>query len=157
MDNVSRVKNYKSLSKVEEAFRCYKTIDLNVRPIYHYKSRRVKGHIFLCMLAYYIEWHLKEKLKPMLFEDEELVEISEENLNMIRSESGKKKDKRKRNKEGEKIHSFRTLLSDLGTITLNKIRVNFQGKKIEFEKITKPTLLQEKMLKLLEVSLNCTQ
>ena len=63
MDSKSTLKNYKSLSKVEEAYRCYKTIALNVRPIYHYKDERVKAHIFLCMLAYYVEWHMKEKLK----------------------------------------------------------------------------------------------
>ncbi len=157
MDGKSAVKNYKSLSKVEEAFRCYKTIDLNVRPIYHYKDERVKAHIFLCMLAYYVEWHMKEKLKSMLFEDEELVEISEEQLNFIRSESGKEKDRKKRNKENDKVHSFRTLLEDLGTITLNKIRLNLNGEKIEFEKVTKPTVLQEKILKLLGISAYCTQ
>ncbi len=157
MDSLSTVKNYKSLSKVEEAFRCYKTIDLNVRPIYHWKSDRVKGHIFLCMLAYYVEWHMKEKLKSMLFEDEELGFISEENLNFVTSESAKEKKKKKKNKENNKIHSFRTLLSDLGTITLNKIRVNLNGKEIEFNKVTKPTLLQEKILKLLDIYLYCTQ
>ena len=157
MDSKSTLKNYKSLSKVEEAFRCYKTIDLNVRPIYHYKDERVKAHIFLCMLAYYVEWHMKEKLKSMLFEDEELVEINEEQLNFSRSESGKEKDRKKRNKENDVVHSFRTLLEDLGTITLNKIRVILNGEKIEFEKVTKPTLLQEKILKLLGVSLYCTQ
>lgn len=157
MDSLSTVKNYKSLSKVEEAFRCYKTIDLNVRPIYHWKSERVKGHIFLCMLAYYVEWHMKEKLKSMLFEDEELEVISEENLNFVVSESAKEKKKKKRNKENNKIHSFRTLLSDLGTITLNKIRVNLNGQEIEFDKVTKPTVLQEKILKLLGISLYCTQ
>ena len=157
MDSISTVKNYKSLSKVECAFRCYKTIDLNVRPIYHWKSERVKGHIFLCMLAYYVEWHMKEKLKLMLFEDEELEVISEENLNFVVSESAKEKKKKKRNKENNKIHSFRTLLSDLGTITLNKIRVNLNGQQIEFDKVTKPTALQEKILKLLGISLYCTQ
>ena len=93
----------------------------------------------------------------MLFEDEELVEINEEQLNFSRSESGKEKDRKKRNKENDVVHSFRTLLEDLGTITLNKIRVILNGEKIEFEKVTKPTLLQEKILKLLGVSLYCTQ
>ena len=109
------------------------------------------------MLAYYVEWHMKEKLKSMLFEDEELEVISEENLNFVRSKSAKEKKKKKRNKENNKIHSFRTLLSDLGTITLNKIRVNLNGKEIEFEKVTKPTLLQEKILNLLDISLYRTQ
>ena len=93
----------------------------------------------------------------MLFEDEELEVISEENLNFVISESAKEKKKKKRNKENDKIHSFRTLLSDIGTITLNKIRVNLNGKEIEFNKVTKPTLLQEKILKLLGISLYCTQ
>ena len=72
MDAPTTVKAYKSLSQqVEAAFRCYKSIDLKVRPIYHYKGDRVKAHIFLCMLAYYVEWHLRKILAPLLFEDEE--------------------------------------------------------------------------------------
>ena len=157
MDSLSTVKNYKSLSKVEQAFRCYKTIDLNVRPIYHYKSERVKAHIFLCMLAYYVEWHMKKKLESVLFEDEELEALSEKNLNFIRSKSAKEKESKKRNKNNDRVHSFRTLLEDLGTITLNKIRVNLNKKQIEFEKVTKSTVLQEKILKLLDISLYCTQ
>jgi transposase len=73
MDAPTTVKAYKSLSQVESAFRCYKSIDLKVRPIYHYKGERVKAHIFLCMLAYYVEWHLREALAPLLFEDGEYV------------------------------------------------------------------------------------
>ncbi|MGV2387815.1 MAG UNVERIFIED_CONTAM: transposase [Microcystis novacekii LVE1205-3] len=74
MSSEETVVAYKSLSQVEEAFRCYKSIDLKVRPIYHYKGERVKAHIFLCMLAYYVEWHLKQELAPLLFEDEETEE-----------------------------------------------------------------------------------
>ncbi len=70
MDAATTVKAYKSLSQVEEAFRCYKLIDFKVHPIYHYKGDRVKAHIFLCMLAYYVEWHLKQSLAPLLFEDD---------------------------------------------------------------------------------------
>ena len=65
MDAATTVKAYKSLSQVEEAFRRYKSIDLKVRPIYHYQGDRVKAHIFLCMLAYYVEWHLKQSLAPL--------------------------------------------------------------------------------------------
>ena len=157
MDSFETVKNYKSLSKVEQAFRCYKTIDLNVRPIYHYKSERVKAHIFLCMLAYYVEWHMKEKLKSVLFEDEEIEKINEETLNFVRSEGAKEKEGKKKNNFNDVVHSFRTLLEDLGTITLNKIKVNLSGKIIEFEKVTTPTKLQEKIFKLLGISLYCTQ
>ena len=77
MDAATTVKAYKSLSQVEEAFRCYKSIDLKVRPIYHYQGDRVKAHIFLCMLAYYVEWHLKQCLAPLLFEDEESAQSKE--------------------------------------------------------------------------------
>ncbi len=108
------------------------------------------------MWAYYVEWHMKEKLKSVLFEDEEIEEISEENLNFIRSESAKEKESKKKNKNNVTVHSFRTLLEDLGTITLNKIRVNLNGNEIEFEKVTKPTLLHEKIFKLLGISFYCT-
>ncbi len=95
MDAATTVKAYKSLSQVEEAFRCYKSIDLKVRPIYHYQGDRVKAHIFLCMLAYYVEWHLKQSLAPLLFEDEE---IDDSSLNVIKanpSESGQSKERKK--------------------------------------------------------------
>ena len=100
---------------------------------------------------------LKEKLKSVLFEDEEMEEINENTLNFVRSEGAKKKEGKKKNKNNDIVHSFRTLLEDLGTITLNKIKVNLSGKIIEFFKVTKPTKLQEKILKLLGISLYCTQ
>ncbi len=157
MDAPSTVKAYKSLSQVEEAFRCYKSIDLKVRPIYHYKSERVKAHIFLCMLAYYVEWHLRKILAPLLFEDEETEAITTDVIKAHRSESAKKKDRTKRNKEHLPIHSFRTLLEDLATICLNKIKCNFASGSYVFCKITQPSSLQQSCLDLLEVSLSCTQ
>jgi len=87
MDAATTVKAYTSLSQVEEAFRCYKSIDLKVRPIYHYKGDRVKAQIFLCMLAYYVEWHLKQYLAPLLFEDEEIDDSSRNVIKASRSES----------------------------------------------------------------------
>ncbi len=157
MDAPTTVKAYKSLSQVEEAFRCYKSIDLKVRPIYHYKAERVKAHIFLCMLAYYVEWHLRKILAPLLFEDEETEDVATDVIQAHRSESAKKKDRTKRNKENLPIHSFRTLLEDLGTICLNKIKCNFASGSYVFSKITQPTSLQQSCLDLLEVSLSCTQ
>ena len=157
MDAPSTVKAYKSLSQVEEAFRCYKSIDLKVRPIYHYKGERVKAHIFLCMLAYYVEWHLRKILAPLLFEDEETEAITTDVIKAHRSESAKKKDRTKRNKSNLPIHSFRTLLEDLGTICLNKIKCNFASGSYVFCKITQPSSLQQSCLDLLEVSLSCTQ
>ncbi|ROI03709.1 tail length tape measure protein, partial [Microcystis aeruginosa FACHB-524] len=142
MDAATTVKAYKSLSQVEEAFRCYKSIDLKVRPIYHYQGDRVKAHIFLCMLAYYVEWHLKQCLAPLLFEDEE---------------SAQSKERKKRNQENFPVHSFRTLLEDLGTICLNTVECTIREGSYRFSKITRPTKLQQKALDLLGVSLICTQ
>ncbi|WOB70053.1 IS1634 family transposase [Microcystis aeruginosa] len=157
MDAATTVKAYKSLSQVEEAFRCYKSIDLKVRPIYHYQGDRVKAHIFLCMLAYYVEWHLKQCLAPLLFEDEE---IDDSCLNVIkasRSESAQSKERKKRNQENLPVHSFRTLLEDLGTICLNTVECTIREGSYRFSKITRPTQLQQKVLDLLGVSLICTQ
>ena len=157
MDTSSTVKAYKSLSQVEEAFRCYKSIDLKVRPIYHYKGERVKAHIFLCMLAYYIEWHLRQSLAPFLFEDEETENKYQEIIQAHRSESAKLKDRKKINKLNFPVHSFRTLLEDLGTICLNTVDCSLTTGKYIFEKITRPTLLQQEILNRLGVSLFCTQ
>ncbi|WNF14770.1 IS1634 family transposase [Microcystis aeruginosa] len=157
MDAATTVKAYKSLSQVEEAFRCYKSIDLKVHPIYHYKGDRVKAHIFLCMLAYYVEWHLKQSLAPLLFEDEE---IDDSSLNVIkanRSESVQSKERKKRNQKNFTVHSFRTLLEDLGTICLNTVECTIREGSYSFSKITRPTQLQQKALDLLGVSLICSQ
>ena len=157
MDAATTVKAYKSLSQVEEAFRCYKSIDLKVRPIYHYKGDRVKAHIFLCMLAYYVEWHLKQSLAPLLFEDEEIDDSSLNVIKASRSESAQSKERKKRNQENFPVHSFRTLLEDLGTICLNTVECTIREGSYRFSKITRPTQLQQKALDLLEVSLICTQ
>ena len=157
MDAATTVKAYKSLSQVEEAFRCYKSIDLKVRPIYHYKGDRVKAHIFLCMLAYYVEWHLKQCLAPLLFEDEEIDDSSLNVIKASRSESVQSKERKKRNQENFPVHSFRTLLEDLGTICLNTVECTIREGSYRFSKITRPTQLQQKALDLLGVSLICTQ
>ena len=157
MDAATTVKAYKSLSQVEEAFRCYKSIDLKVRPIYHYKGDRVKAHIFLCMLAYYVEWHLKQCLAPLLFEDEEIDDGSLNVIKASRSESAQSKERKKRNQENLPVHSFRTLLEDLGTICLNTVECTIREGSYRFSKITRPTKLQQKALDLLGVSLICTQ
>lgn len=158
LNTVETVKAYKGLSKVEQAFRCLKTTDLKVRPIYHYLDHRVKAHIFLCFLAYYVEWHMREALAPILFEevDNDLINLS--NLFQYEPSSEvKKKTGSKRTSDGLPVHSFSTLLSDLATINLNKISITLQGQIVSFEKITQPTVVQQKALDLLGVSLMCTQ
>jgi transposase len=71
LDDAATVRSYKSLSRVERAFRCIKTVDLNVRPVHHWLAGRVRAHVFLCMLAYYLEWHMRSALAPLLFDDTE--------------------------------------------------------------------------------------
>ena len=138
-----------------------KTIDLKVRPIYHYLDHRVKGHIFLCFLAYYVEWHMRKALESILFEEEEIEKIDSSDLEgLLRyqpSLTAKQKAGNKRNQENLPVHSFSTLLADLATIAQNKIQINLQGEKVTFDKITQPTALQQKVLDLLGVSLICTQ
>ena len=157
MNAARTVKAYKSLSQVESAFRCYKSIDLKVRPIYHYKGERVKAHIFLCMLAYYVEWHLRKTLAPLLFEDEETEDNYQEVLIAHRSKSESAKDRKKRNNGNLPVHSFRTLLEDLGTICLNTVQCTLGNGKYIFSKITQATSLQQSCLDLLGVNLICTQ
>jgi transposase len=115
------VRNYKSLSQVERAFRSLKTIDLKVRPIHHRLEDRVKAHIFLCMLAYYVEWHMQEALRPLLFSDEE--QEAKKTRDPVaparRSRSALAKAATKRIEDGGEAHSFRTLLDHLGTIVQN--------------------------------------
>ena len=159
MSPLETVKSYKSLSKVEQAFRYCKSIDLKVRPIYHYAERRVRAHIFLCMLAYYVEWEMRQKLAPMLFaeEEEEILLTEEKVLRYQPSEKARRKSSKKKNDLEEPVHSFQTLLDDLGTISLNTVEAVVAGQKIVFEKMTRPTSLQQKALDLLGASLMCTQ
>ena len=117
------VNAYKSLANVERAFRSMKTMGLHVRPIHHRTPERVRAHVFLCMLAYYVEWHMRQKLKPMLFDDEDLVAQRNNRISPVfptePSEGAMRKKSTARNENGQPIHSFRTLLEDLGTITYN--------------------------------------
>jgi transposase len=161
LDPASAVRAYKSLSTVEQAFRSYKTIDLKVRPIYHRLEQRVKAHVFLCMLAYYVEWHMKKALAPLLFDDEKVTEQPEEQSSVVapskRSKKARAKAATKKTSEKLPVHSFRTLMADLATIVKNKFQSNGLEASLTFEKITQPTPLQQKAIDLLEVSLICTQ
>jgi transposase len=155
------VRAYKSLSQVEQAFRSYKTVDLKVRPIYHRLEQRVKAHIFLCMLSYYVEWHMRKALAPLLFDDEKVTEQEGEIVSVVALSRWSKKARAKAatQKKSEKlpVHSFRTLMADLATIVKNKFQSQGLEASLTFEKITQPTSLQQKALDLLEVSLICTQ
>jgi len=155
LDAESTVRAYKNLSKVERAFRCLKTVDLKVRPIYHWMADRVRAHVFLCMLAYYVEWHMRQKLTPVLFDDEDK-DLAESMRPSIvapaeRSPSAKSKDLTKRNEAGLPVHSFRSLLQDLGTLAKNRVRL-VGSLQCEFYMLTRPTELQARALELLGVS-----
>ena len=161
LDAASAVRAYKSLSNVEQAFRSYKTVDLKVRPIYHRLEQRVNAHVFLCMLAYYVEWHMRKALAPLLFDDEKVTEQPEEQSSVVapskRSKKARAKAATKKTSEKLPVHSFQTLMADLATIVKNKFQSNGLEASLTFEKITQPTHLQQKALDLLQVSLICTQ
>jgi hypothetical protein len=151
---------YKSLAVVERAFRSLKTVDLQVRPIFHWNVGRVRAHVFLCMLAYYVEWHMREKLKPMLFDDEYVEQARATRASPVakarRSDQAKAKDATRLGEDGLPVHSFRTLLDDLATLAYNVCHtpLNPQAKIVM---ITRPTPVQEKAFRLLNVNPARTQ
>jgi len=149
---------YKSLSQVERAFRSLKTIDLKIRPIHHRLADRVKAHVFLCMLAYYVEWHMRQVLAPILFDDHDPADAAQSRPNMVvpaeRSKAAKRKAATKVTDDGLPVHSFQTLLDDLATISKNTIEVKRTDREpVSFEKITRPTPVQQRALDLLGVGL----
>ena len=160
LDANAAVAAYKSLAHVERAFRSMKTVDLNVRPVFHYTEQRVRAHVFLCMLAYYVEWHMRERLKPMLFDDEYLDEANATRASpvakAVRSEQAKAKDASKRAEDGLPLHSFRTLLKDLATLNYN-ITHTALNPAAKITLTTRPTPLQDKAFKLLGLNPACTQ
>jgi transposase len=150
------VRAYKDLSTVERAFRSLKTVDLKVRPIFHWLDDRIRSHVFLCMLAYYVEWHMREKLAPLLFDDHERAEAEATRDSIVqpapRSEAARAKDKTKQTADGLPVHSFRTLLADLGTLAKNSVRVQGESGSAFYE-LTRPTPLQQRALELLGIAL----
>jgi hypothetical protein len=150
----STVRAYKDLAKVERAFRSMKTVDLKVRPIYHWLDDRVRAHVFLCMLAYYVEWHMREQLRPMLFDDEDKEGANALRASIVapaeRSDVARRKDFTKRTEDGTPVHSFQTLLDDLGTLAKNRVRPRGSAS-AEFYMLTVPTDVQRQAFELLGV------
>lgn len=150
------VGSYKQLSVVERAFRSLKTVDIKVRPIHHRLEDRVRAHVFLCMLAYYVEWHMRRRLAPLLFEDHDKGAAKLRRQSVVkpaqRSEAAERKAGTKRSDDGLPIHSFRTLLSDLATLTINQIQPG-NASLSPFNKLTNPTPLQKKAFSLLGLRL----
>ena len=150
------VRSYKRLSRVERAFRSLKSVDLKVRPVFHRTESRVRSHVLLCLLAYYVEWHMRKRLAPLLFDDErpEAADAARESVVAPAkvSESAQRKARRKRTDDGCPVHSLRTLLDDLATLTRNTVVPRLPDAEA-FELLARPTPLQEKALQLLGVRL----
>lgn len=148
------VRGYKSLAQAEWAFRTLKGLDLLVRPIWHRDETRVRAHIFLCMLAYYVIWHMRRALAPLLFNDEELEhqrKTRDPVLPARPSESARQKKQKRRSPDGTPIHSFSSLLTDLGTLCRNRCRLNADPDSPIIYRLTEPTPLQQKALSLLRM------
>jgi transposase len=148
------VRSYKSLSEVERAFRCLKGIDLLVRPIRHRTEERVPAHIFLCLLAYYVEWHLRRAWAPLLFEDEERAEERKRRdpiLPAKPSASAQAKKTSRQTAEGLPVHSFQTLLAELASRARVTYALKSGGSELTFKQVPEPTPLQARAYELLRV------
>jgi transposase len=146
------VRSYKSLGRVERAFRCIKTVDLNVRPVYHWLEDRVRAHVLLCMLAYYLEWHMRQCLAPMLFDDADKHEAEALRSSVVaqaqRSKAAVKKQTTAMTPDGLPVHSFHTLLGDLATMARNTI-ITAITPLYPLTVVTRPTPVQQKAFDLL--------
>jgi transposase len=154
LDAAETVQAYKDLARVERAFRCLKTSDLEIRPIRHWTSDRVRAHVFLCMLAYHVEWHLRDALAPLLFHDTDLAAARAERSSPVvktePSETVKAKKATKRSTDGQRVMGFANLIAHLGTLVQNTMRVPSSiAHRITL--YSKPTPLQEAAFKLLSL------
>src|SRR5580692_5012863 len=146
------VQAYKDLSHVERAFRSLKSVDLEIRPIRHWTADRVRAHVFLCMLAYHVEWLLREALAPLLFHDTDLAAAKAERTSPVAatapSDAVKVKKTTRRSADGQRVMSFGDLIAHLGTLVRNTMRVPARPKH-RFTLHSKPTALQEAAFDLL--------
>jgi transposase len=153
LDSSSVVGAYKGLSNAERAFRSLKTVDIEIRPIHHRNVRRVRAHVLLCMLAYYLEWHMRQALKPILFDDHDKEAADAARGSIVakadRSEAAKRKISTKRTDDNLPVHSFQSLLADLATITRNTMAMGDSS--ATFVLYPKLTPVQERAFHLLDV------
>jgi transposase len=144
---------YKGLARVERAFRSLKTVDLHIRPIHHWLAPRVRAHVFLCMLACHGEWHMRERLKPMLFDDEDPAAAAERASIVAPAQSSPAALRKRASKvtaDGGPLHSFQTLLRDLATCTLNEMTTTLNDA-YRFTLVATPTPVQAQAFRLLDV------
>jgi hypothetical protein len=148
------VSAYKSLSQVERAFRSLKTVDLQVRPIFHHNDDRIRAHVFVCMLAYYVEWHMRDRLSVVLFEDTDRESAGQARASVVapvvRSDAARRKDATRVTDSGLPVQSFQDLLKDLATLCRSSIRL--ESGAAEYRQLTESTALQREVLDLLNVS-----
>jgi hypothetical protein len=158
LDDAATVKSYKSLSLVERAIRSIKTVDLHVRPVYHWLPNRVRAHVFLCMLGYYLEWHMRQRLAPMLYDDTDKDAAEALRASVVakaeRSPAAVSKQTTGRTPDGLPVHSFHTLIADLATLTRNTVEIA-TAPGMPFTITARPTPVQAKALDRLAVA--CTQ
>lgn len=151
MDAESAVRSYKDLSQVEWGFRDLKSVQLEVRPVRHRLEDRVRAHAFICMLAYYVVWHMRQAWAPLLFQEDDPLGAQTERRSVVapaqRSASARRKAKTKRTDEGLPVHSLETLLDDLATLTKNRMRFG----RATFDQLAQPTRLQQRAFELLNV------
>ena len=144
---------YKSLARVEQAFRSIKSL-IKVRPVFVYTPEHVRAHVFLCMLAYYVQWHMRRRLAPLLFEDHDRLAARAQRNSPVEpapiSPSAKAKADTRRTPDGDPVHAFRSLLSDLATLTLNEVTLPGQPA-AAFPLLAQPTPLQQTAFNLLNV------
>ncbi|MBL8670208.1 MAG: IS1634 family transposase [Alphaproteobacteria bacterium] len=152
LDAAATVAAYKGLAGVERAFRSCKTVDLEVRPIHHRLAERVRAHVFLCMLAYYVEWHMRRALAPILFDDHDKPAAAAERASIVaparRSPAARRKAATKRTEDGLPVHSFRSLLAELATLTRNTMDMADQPD-ASFVLYPEPTQVQARAFALL--------
>jgi len=145
---------YKGLARVERAFRSLKTVDLHIRPIHHWLAPRVRAHVFLCMLACHVEWHMRERLKPMLFDDDDPTAAARERASIVApaqpSPAALRKRASKLDADGLPVHSFQSLLRDLATCTLNEM-TTILNEAYSFTLVATPTPIQARAFALLAV------
>src|ERR1035437_1242689 len=153
MDAATCVRTYKSLAQVERAFRSIKTMDLKVRPIHHHLEGRVRAHIFLCMLAYYVEWHMRQAWRELMFTDEDQAakQIRDPVAPAKRSEAAMKKVQSHTLEDGSPTHSFQTLMKELETIVRNTCSIPKSTEVASsFQITTTPNDLQKRALELID-------
>jgi hypothetical protein len=160
LDDAGTVRAYKSLAQVERAFRSLKGIDLRIRPLFHWLAPRVRAHVFLCLLAYHVEWHMRRRLAPMLYEDDDRAGAEALRESVVapaqRSPAALSKQTRGITQDGLPVHSFRTLLADLATLTRNTVEMPLEGLR-QLTIYARPTAVQQKAFALLGISPERTQ